>query len=150
MYDSSAPTYTIVCVYIYTQWPPIFNTCFFLLHTLNSSRHEFLKVFRRDLAPRWFDKVDQFLQIFGDAARCLCRGYPVPPHPKGALLSRVQAAGINTSFCHVTGSISRLGALSYTATKRHTWIVTILLYTVAFRDPIVSQEKLHYTTRFYI
>lgn len=35
------------------------------------------------------------------AVRYLCYDFPVPSHLRGALLSWVQAARINTSFCHV-------------------------------------------------
>lgn len=85
--------------------------CSCLPNTSNALRHEFIKVlemFHGDFAPRPFDKADQFLQIFLWAVRFfLCCRYPVPARPEGAPLSRVQAAGKNTSSCHVSGAILR-------------------------------------------
>lgn len=97
--------------WIFKSSPSSAKICSCLPNTSNALRHKFIKVlemFHGDFAPRPFDKADQFLQIFLWAVRFfLCCRYPVPARPEGAPLSRVQAAGKNTSSCHVSGAILR-------------------------------------------
>lgn len=97
--------------WIFKSSPSSANICFCLPNTSTTLRHEFIEVletFHGDFALRPFDKADQFLQIFVWAVSFfLCCRYPVPARPEGAALSRVQAAGKNTSSCHVSGAISR-------------------------------------------
>lgn len=147
--------YTCIRSHSFVAWifkssPSSANICFRLPNTSNALRHEFIKVletFHRDFALRPFDKADQFLQIFLWAVSFFfVLPLSVPARPEGAALSRVQAAGKNTSFCHVSGSILRRRFI--TATWRRTRRGTKLSVLPTLRDSIVGQQSNQH--RFYL